>query len=358
MPEAPSIEISRRTEADRPALDAMYVAIFGQKAADESQARARWQYDENPNCPPEGPEIWVARENGRVLGQYASMPVRLKVLDRTLSGSWGMDVMVAPDLQRKGIGSRLFLYWDQQVEASLGLGLSVQSYTLFKKLNWEDVGPVPCYSAVVDAKALLTRRLGALGAWLAPFVRIAKGLVLPKRRTLGARDVSVTPLGTRFGDEYDRLWSLVAPHYDFITERSARYLNWKFRQVPYVSYEVFESRREGELTGYVVLRATERNGAKLGLIVDLLAAPEDKGSLGKLLDQAFAWARDQGVARLQTFTFDRRIASRLKNKGFYRIESPMQFCVRIHSDHIDEPFFRDTSQWHVNFGDSDQDRDI
>lgn len=94
--------------------------------------------DENPNCPPEGPEIWVAKEDGRVLGQYATMPVRLKVLDRILRASWGMDVMVEPNLQRKGIGSRLFLYWDQQVEASLGLGLSVSSYTLFKKLNWED----------------------------------------------------------------------------------------------------------------------------------------------------------------------------------------------------------------------------
>jgi hypothetical protein len=57
----------------------------------------------------------------------------------------GADVMVRPNLQRKGIGSRLFLYWDQQVEAALGLGLSLQSYTLFRKLQWEDVGPVPCF---------------------------------------------------------------------------------------------------------------------------------------------------------------------------------------------------------------------
>ena len=40
-----------------------------------------------------------------------------------------------------------------------------------------------------------------------------------------------------------------------------------------------------------------------------------------------------------------------------RLESPMQFCVRIRSDHVDERFFRDTSRWHVTFGDSDQDRE-
>jgi hypothetical protein len=96
---------------------------------------------------------------------------------------------------------------------------------------------------------------------------------------------------------------------------------------------------------------------KLALVVDLLAEPDDKATVGKLLDHAHAWARERGAARIQTFTFDRRLQARLANKGFVRIESPMQFCVRIHSDHVDENFFRDTSRWHVTFGDSDQDRD-
>ncbi|MGH9334808.1 MAG: GNAT family N-acetyltransferase, partial [Vicinamibacteria bacterium] len=126
------IEISRRSEADRAALEAIYREVFGTEAAERNRARWRWQYEENPHCPPEGPEIWVAREDGSVLGQYATMPVRVLVKGRTLRGSWGMDVMVRPNLQRKGIGSRLFVYWDKQVDASLGLGLSLQSYTLFK----------------------------------------------------------------------------------------------------------------------------------------------------------------------------------------------------------------------------------
>ena len=355
-----AIEISRRTEAERPALESMYVDIFGERAADESRARWRWQYEENPNCPPEGPEIWVAHQDGRVLGQYATMPVRLQVLDRSLAASWGMDVMVDPTLQRMGIGSRLFVYWDQQVEASLGLGLSVQSYTLFRKLNWEDVGPVPCYSRVLDVRKLLSRRLGSgVAAVVAPAANALMGLVLPWRRTRGssAIDVSLRPAERPFDEEYDALWERVAPSFDFIVERGSRYLEWKFRKIPYVSYEVHEARRDGQLTGYVVLRATERNGVKLALLVDLLAEPEDKATLGALLDRARDFAVEQGAARLQTFTFDRRIAARLVSKGFQRIQSPMQFCLRIHSDHVDELFFRDTSRWHVSFGDSDQDRE-
>jgi GNAT superfamily N-acetyltransferase len=355
-----AIEICRRSDSEREALETMYRDVFGEEAAVRNRARWRWQYEENPYCPPEGPEIWIAREpkeGGVVLGQYATMPVRLLAKGRMLRASWGMDVMVRPNLQRKGLGSRLFLFWDKNVEASLGLGLSLQSYTLFRKLQWEDVGPVPCYSRVLDPRALLARRLGSgVAALLAPVVRGALSLAFPFRRTR-AKGVVVTPLEGEFGPEYDDLWEKASVGYDFVAERKARYLEWKYHRPPHVSYDVLEARREGELTGYVVLRVAVRNGARLALLVDLFAHPEDEETIGVLLDRAMDWTRANDAARMQAFTLDRRIAARLSSKGFFLIESPMQFCVRIHSDHVDERFFRDTSRWHVTFGDSDQDRE-
>ncbi len=67
-----------------------------------------------------------------------------RVKGREVTGSWGMDVMVAPERQRRGLGEVLFRTWDRNVGASLGLGLSDASYRLFQKLSWPDVGPVPC----------------------------------------------------------------------------------------------------------------------------------------------------------------------------------------------------------------------
>jgi GNAT superfamily N-acetyltransferase len=352
-----TIEIHRRSERDRESLESMYAEIFGAEAAERNRARFRWQYEENPHCTPEGPEIWVAREDGVVLGQYATMPIRLLVKGRILRGSWGMDVMVRPNLQRKGIGSRLFLYWDQQVEASLGLGLSLQSYTLFRKLQWQDVGPVPCYSKVLDAGALLSRRLPeALAALAAPVVRFALWIAFPTRSSRGAR-VRVVPLEGAFTREYDLLWERASPKFDFVAERKREYLQWKFRNPPHVRYDVFEARNaSGELTGYVVLRCAVRNGVRLAILVDLFADPEDRETLDALLDQGIGYGREQAAARIQSFTFDQRIGARLLAKGFFLISSPMQFCLRLKSE-VDESFFRDTSRWHVTFGDSDQDRE-
>ncbi len=356
-----TIEIHRRSERDREALESMYAEVFGLEAAERNRARWRWQYEENPHCPPEGPEIWVAREDGVVLGQYATMPVRLHVKGRILRGSFGMDVMVRPNLQRKGIGSRLFLYWDQQVEASLGLGLSLQSYTLFRKLQWHDVGPVPCYSKILDPKALLSRRLpAAVAAVLTPLLKAALFLIFPSRpERRRASTIEVRPLAGEFGPEYDQLWEKASPKFDFIAERKCDYLEWKYRKPPHVRYEVFEARRGPgrELSGYVVLRIAVRNGVRLALLVDLFADPEDRETLSALLDHALDYSRERSAARLQSFTYDRRIAGRLLAKGFFLIGSPMQFCVRIKGG-VDEKFFRDTSRWHVSFGDSDQDREL
>ena len=52
-----------------------------------------------------------------------------------IDAAWGMDVMVAPERQRQGLGDVLFRTWDRNVGASLGLGLSESSYRLFQKMR-------------------------------------------------------------------------------------------------------------------------------------------------------------------------------------------------------------------------------
>ena len=358
------IVIGRRQPEDEEALEGMYAEVFGTEAARLNRRRWQWQYQENPHCPDEGPEIWVAKEGGEVLGQYASMPVRLKVKDHIVRASWGMDVMVRSSVQRKGVGSRLFLYWDQNVEASLGLGLSLASYTLFQKLQWHDVGPVPCYTRILDPAMLFARRIGSLPARLvSPLAKTFLGAAFPARgRKAGGTSptsregVDVQRLEGAFGDGFDRLWKKASPGFDFVAERKATYLEWKYHRAPHVSYEIFQALRDGEVAGFIVLRAAEAGGVRLGLIVDLFAHPEDRTVLDALLDRAAAWGRKNRVARLQSFTFDQRLARRLRYKGFFEIGSPMQFCVRIREQYASESFFRDTSRWHVAFGDSDQDR--
>ena len=68
-------------------MELLYRRVFGHDTASESELRWHWQYLQNPNNPPGGPQIWLAREGPSVVGQCATMPVRLAVMGDEVAGS-------------------------------------------------------------------------------------------------------------------------------------------------------------------------------------------------------------------------------------------------------------------------------
>ena len=128
-------EIDRFRPDDRRQVEALYRRVFGHDSADANRLRWEWQYRRNPNSRRDGPLIWIAREGQTIVGQYAAMPVRVVVKGREIDAAWGMDVMVAPERQRQGLGEVLYRTWDREVGASLGLGLSAASHGLFRSCS-------------------------------------------------------------------------------------------------------------------------------------------------------------------------------------------------------------------------------
>ncbi len=49
---------------------------------------------------------------------------------------------------------RSFRTWDRHTGAALGLGLSAASQSLFQKMDWPNVGPVPCLVKPLSRRAL------------------------------------------------------------------------------------------------------------------------------------------------------------------------------------------------------------
>ena len=136
--------------------------MFGTDAADASRLRWDWQYRRNPNNPGGEPEIWIAREGPAIVGQYATMPVKLAVKGREVAGLLGHGRDGRARTPAAGLGEVLFRTWDRNVGASLGLGLSDASYRLFQKLQVAGRRPVPCLvkpliAARVPASALAGR---------------------------------------------------------------------------------------------------------------------------------------------------------------------------------------------------------
>ena len=343
--------VERRGPKDDEELFRLYGDVFGTPLAEASRARWRWQYLENP-ARSDGPEIWIARDGENVLGQYASMPVRLWWGGREVRSSWGMDVFLRPEARGRGVGALLFTTWSDHVEVALGLGLTPSSYGLFKKLRYDDVGPVPFFQKVLDAGAVARRRLGpVVGPLAAPLLKAGLGVVAPERSRTAGLDVRAIDT---FGEEYDAFWERARESYAMCVRRDRAYLNWKYVACPHRDYDRREARRGATLAGYAISRHEDYQGTRLGWIIDVFTAAGDADAQDALLGSILDDFRRAGVVRAQCFAMNAGLAAALKRRGFLPGTSPMQFCVRSRLD--GREMFADTGRWHVTFGDSDMDR--
>jgi GNAT superfamily N-acetyltransferase len=345
-------DIVRYTPEDRRAVDALYRRVFGHDSADASRLRWDWQYRLNPNNPGGTPVIWIAREGPTLVGQYATMPVRLQVHGRELEASWGMDVMVAPERQRQGIGEVLFRNWDRNVGASLGLGLSESSHRLFRKLRWPEPGPVPCFVKPLTRRAL--KRPG----WPEPLNAVVSAVTLPFVRVVArSRPLRAEMAGIRrFPLEFTDLWERLAPEFEFAVRRDAAYLNWKYVDAPHVRYCLATLRRGSALHGYVVYRHLREPRGRVTALVDWLVDPDDEAGVKTLLRWVDREARAADSDKIRAFCLHEGYRRLLRRSGFFQVKSTMEFTVKVNGVELPADFYEDTSRWHVTLGDSDQDR--
>jgi predicted N-acetyltransferase YhbS len=345
-------EIVRYKPEDKRAVEALYRRVFGHDAAEASRLRWDWQYRRNPNNPGQEPEIWIAREGPAIVGQYATMPVKVSVRGREVQGSWGMDVMVAPERQRQGLGEVLFRTWDRNVGASLGLGLSDSSYRLFQKLRWPDVGPVPCLVKP------LTRRALRRPNWPQPVNRLVSALTLPlikivaRNRPLRAEVRMIQ----RFDESFTALWEELAPKFALAVRRDAPYLNWKYVQAPHVRYSIAMLRREDRNIGYAVYRHLHEPRGRVTILVDFLTDPDDEAAMSTLLHWVDREARKADSDKIRVFATHSSFRRVLRRSGYFQVKSTMEFVGKVNAVDVEPAFYESIDNWHVTLGDSDQDR--
>ena len=334
---------------DRSEIDAMFRRVFGAEAAAASTARWEWQYRQNPHA--REPDIWIARDDGRIVGQYATMPVRLSLSGREVDASWGMDVMVAPERQRQGLGELLFRTWDRHTGASLGMGLSTGSHRLFRKLEWPDVGPVPCLIKPVSPRGFTRTGWPSLVNRMVSLAAVP--LVAFFRSRTRSRDVRMVH---DFDERFTELWERVAPKFAFAVRRDAAYLRWKYLALPHIRYDIVALNRGASIAGYAVYRHIDEPRGRTTALVDLLADPDDRTATAELLGAVEREARTAGSDKIRAFVMNEAFRRTMRAQGYFQVQSTIELVAKINAVAVDPDFYARTGGWHVTFGDSDQDR--
>jgi len=330
----------------------LYRRVFGSDAAQANKLRWQWQYRQNPGAPAGQPPIWLAREGQTVIGQYATLPVRLCVLGREIDAAWGMDVMVAPERQRQGVGDKLLRACDRETGASLAIGLTDSSKPLLDKLHWPSVGSL---TALVKP---LSRRAFRMPTWPVPVNRFVSYVTLPIVR-LAARTKPLegqVRVIRHFDDRFTELWTRLSERFAFAVRRDAAYLNWKFIQPPHVRYTVAALERAHDVAGYAVYRHVPEPLGRVTRLVDFLADPDDTSGFLTLLRWVDREARAADSDKIRTWVTHDAFRRLLRRSGYFAQRSGVELVAKINAVTVPPDYYSSPDAWHVTFGDADLDR--
>jgi hypothetical protein len=128
--------------------------------------------------------------------------------------------------------------------------------------------------------------------------QLAKWLAAPVNQLIEWTDLlyhsdakwKITKQAENCGEEFTRLASLVGSIYGTCVERSAEYLNWRFRKHPSIQHEILVARNGQELMGYVVFARTKEDAR----VVELFGV-SDATLWTSLLNEVFRRLRAERV---------------------------------------------------------------
>ncbi|MDI6798256.1 MAG: GNAT family N-acetyltransferase [Desulfatibacillaceae bacterium] len=206
---------------DEKGILALRRAVFGQIDPVRLLPEAwKWQFENNPAG--KG-FIRLAWNKGRVIGQYAAIPVRLLVDNRPVLAAFSCDTMIDPAYRGKGLFVQLAneLY-DDLAQAGIDLvwgfpnSSSMPGFT--RRLGWKKICPLPFFggfSSYFDLAGLFAKKI------------------------FRSNPAAFGPVG-RFGPEHDALWKENAPKKGIVQVKDSAWCNWRYMDRYEFGYEALE----------------------------------------------------------------------------------------------------------------------
>jgi len=257
--------------------------------------RFDWLYEKNPHG---RAHAWLAiADADKPAGVAAAFPRRLRTGDGVEVGCVFGDFCITPQYRSLGLAlqlQRACLDCIGSPSCSLGYDFpSNRMMAIYKRMQIPEFGRVVRWAKLLRLDRVATRALGS--------ARLGRRIAAPANRLLKWKDSlfpesaqwSVREHAAECGEEFSALASSVGARYGICVDRSAAYLNWRYRGHPLRRYEMLTARRKGALAGYVVFSHTGEDAS----IADLFGL-DDTSLWTALVAEAVAVLRSRGVIAL------------------------------------------------------------
>ncbi len=319
-----------------------------------------WMFIDNPVG--KG-RIWLAEHNEKIVGQYAMVPIRIKVGDEVVTGSLSLQTMTHPDYRRQNIFETLAVKAYEEAEKDdiffvFGFPNKFSYPGFVKKLQWFDIAYRQLMVKPYDWGTVISSQIK--NKYLATFLAFGASCTAPifnmvmgiNRKTV-PKDLDIVQISS-FDEHIDVFWNEISKRYKIMVVRDSRYLNWRYVDVPNAEYVIFLAKRSGEIEGYTILRCRPWDALEVGCIFDIMAySPETaQGLLYKTIEY-FKQQKPDFV--FCDMIADKSYSNLFRMNGFLSVSrlKKKAFCAYLTSPRITMEFIADAENWYSQQGDSD-----
>ncbi len=302
--------------------------------------------------------ITVAEEaaSGRLVAQYAVKPVGMRIGGRDCVGTFSLDTMVHPEFQNRGLfvnlADRTYRdLADMRIPITYGFPNKNSSHGFFTRLDWCPIGrTVPLYGKVLSMKGMLKRWITRNRHRAAvPAAKAYKGSYTTPA------GVAIQPIA-HFDTRFDTLWGTVSDRFPVAVRRDSEYLNWRYVENPSEEYQRLAIEKDNRLSGYMVLKAQEKFGLRIGFIIDILTETEECADI--LIRCALDYFARIHVDLACCLMLYRPYVRVLAANRFIKIPrslfpQDLNLGVRVHTDEYPASLLTNRNNWFVSWGDCD-----
>lgn len=350
-------------DEDKPSLLRLSAFHYGNKEV-AKEAYFDWLYGGSPAGRPLV-TVAEARQSNEIIGFLWHVPFHVSLRGTSGLCHLGCNGLVHPEYRRQGIYVAFHDLVFRDVEDSLfiyGFPKPIAVYPL-RKVGIFPVSSIPLLVRPLDMGLLVQKRLSNpasrwivnIGWW------VAGSTIWRPRRSLSQKGGLCVSSESGFDESFDHFWERVADKYDIIIRRDRTFLTWRFCNLSFRSYRILAARAGGELVGYAVLRCTEIEGVRIGLIMDLLVEPSPRGeSAGLLLvEEATRRFQEARMALAGCLMLRHTQEYGILRRADY-LECPEPFAPQAFrlttislSPHVSNEFLAQTERWFMTMANHD-----
>jgi GNAT superfamily N-acetyltransferase len=346
-----TIIIKQASIKDKDAIWDFINDTYGDAAKYKIPERWNWEFLENPLVNKNGDElpIFIALKDNRIAGQLGVVLRDIKIGDEMHRIAAGVDLIVHTSCRGEGIAEKLIRAIIEYYRVYYTIACSGATRRILNRIeHFHKFEAIPTYQRFVkitkDSVAHYLMRKTANHTWMRRIVKlgcifgadtIISGIA---NFLIGIRDILKRPAKKtfrsaisevdQFGTEIDKLWYETCDKFQIIVKRDRQSLNWRFSNQTQLGYRKFICRCEGAIKGYIVVRNPAPTELNVGIIVDMLAAPDDNETIENLIVYAIDFF-GKSVLAIQCPISQREYQKALSKLGFLKIEKtfPLFSCM-------------------------------